>query len=64
MAQHLVRTENFVLENLSSSFSKPNVVDIKLGTILYEDDALPEKRERMIKVAKATTSHETGITIL
>lgn len=50
-----------MLENISSYFTKPNVLDIKLGTILYDDSASQEKKERMIKAAEATTSLETGI---
>lgn len=54
-------SQSIVLENLSNGFSKPNILDVKLGTVLYDDDAPPEKRERMEKAAKATTSFETGI---
>ena len=57
----IVCLQSIVLENLSYPFSKPNILDVKLGTILYDDDASPEKRERMDKAAKATTSHETGV---
>ncbi|KAL1753540.1 hypothetical protein FB107DRAFT_250078 [Schizophyllum commune] len=53
--------QNLVLENLSFPFKKPNILDIKLGTILYDESAAPEKVERMIKTAKETTSLETGV---
>ncbi|KAJ1309366.1 hypothetical protein OPQ81_006145 [Rhizoctonia solani] len=36
-------------------------MDVKLGTILYDDTASEEKRLRMEKVAKETTSFETGV---
>nr|VWP01441.1 NAD-dependent protein deacylase (EC (Regulatory protein SIR2 homolog) [Ganoderma boninense] len=39
----------------------PNILDVKLGTVLYGDDASPEKRERMEKAARDTTSFETGV---
>jgi inositol-polyphosphate multikinase len=52
-----------VLENISYPFKKPNILDIKLGTILYEDAASEEKKQRMIKTAKETTSLETGVRI-
>lgn len=52
---------SIVLENLSHKFLKPNVLDIKLGTVLYDVDASEEKRARMLKTAKATTSFETGV---
>ncbi|OCB86569.1 SAICAR synthase-like protein [Sanghuangporus baumii] len=50
-----------VLENVSSSFTKPNIMDLKLGTVLYEESAPPEKRERMLATARETTSLETGL---
>lgn len=50
-----------MLENLSYSFLKPNTLDIKLGTVLATEDASPEKRARMERVAAETTSKETGI---
>lgn len=53
--------ESIVLENLSKAFTKPNILDIKLGTALYDDDASEEKKQRMIKTAAETTSLETGI---
>ena len=49
------------LQNLSNDFTKPNILDIKLGTQLYDEDASPEKKQRMIQTAKKTTSLETGI---
>jgi len=52
---------SIVLENLANRFSKPNILDIKLGTRLYDDDASEEKKARMIKTAAATTSLTTGI---
>jgi 1D-myo-inositol-tetrakisphosphate 5-kinase/inositol-polyphosphate multikinase len=50
-----------VLENLSFPFLKPNILDIKLGTVLYDATAPPEKVQRMIETARNTTSFETGI---
>ncbi|KAI5363127.1 putative inositol polyphosphate kinase [Septoria linicola] len=46
-----------VLENLEAGFKKPNVLDLKLGSILYDlDKTKPEKAERLDKVASETTS--------
>ncbi|OCH86203.1 SAICAR synthase-like protein [Obba rivulosa] len=50
-----------VLEDLTYRFDRPNVLDIKLGTVLHDLDAPPEKRARMEQVARATTSRETGV---
>ena len=53
--------QSIVLENLSFSFLKPNILDIKLGTVLYDETASPEKVARMQKTALETTSFETGV---
>ncbi|EKM56120.1 uncharacterized protein PHACADRAFT_145233 [Phanerochaete carnosa HHB-10118-sp] len=53
--------QSIVLENLSYGFAKPNILDIKLGTTLYDEDASDEKRARMEKKARETTSLETGV---
>ena len=50
-----------MLENLSHGFLKPNILDIKLGTVLYDETANEEKVARMIETAKNTTSFETGV---
>jgi len=57
----MTAVHSIVLENLSNAFSKPNILDIKLGTRLYDDEANEEKQARMIETAKATTSFETGV---
>jgi 1D-myo-inositol-tetrakisphosphate 5-kinase/inositol-polyphosphate multikinase len=54
--------QSIVLENLAHPFLRPNILDAKLGTVLYDDvDASPEKRKRMIETARKTTSFETGL---
>ncbi|KAF7301789.1 Kinase [Mycena indigotica] len=53
--------ESLVLENLTHPFTKPNVLDVKLGTVLYDETASPEKVARMLKAAENTTSLKTGI---
>ncbi|KIL64107.1 hypothetical protein M378DRAFT_78711 [Amanita muscaria Koide BX008] len=50
-----------VLENLTHRFIKPNVLDAKLGTVLYDEDAPLEKKQRMMETARKTTSFETGV---
>lgn len=57
----IIALHSIVLENLSYPFLKPNILDVKLGTLLYDEDASPEKKERMDKAARDTTTHETGI---
>jgi 1D-myo-inositol-tetrakisphosphate 5-kinase/inositol-polyphosphate multikinase len=53
--------ERLVLENVAYGFVKPCILDVKLGTVLYDQDAPPEKQARMIKAAQDTTSGETGV---
>ena len=53
--------QSIVLENVTHPFLKPNILDVKLGTILYDETASPEKVERMKKKARDTTSLETGV---
>ncbi|KAF9009645.1 hypothetical protein BDQ17DRAFT_1388421 [Cyathus striatus] len=53
--------ESLVLENLSHGFEKPNILDVKLGTVLYDESASEDKVERMKKTARNTTSEETGV---
>ncbi|TIB66859.1 hypothetical protein E3P77_02003 [Wallemia ichthyophaga] len=53
--------EAIVLENLTDYFSIPNICDIKLGKVLYDDHATPEKQQRMEQSSINTTSHATGI---
>ncbi|KAG7453151.1 SAICAR synthase-like protein [Guyanagaster necrorhizus] len=50
-----------VLENLLHHFIRPNILDIKLGTVLYDEDSSAEKVARMEKTARNTTSLETGV---
>ncbi|KDE07622.1 hypothetical protein, variant [Microbotryum lychnidis-dioicae p1A1 Lamole] len=53
--------EMLVLENITYRFLRPNVLDIKLGAQLYDEDASEEKKLRMDEAAKATTSAQTGV---
>ncbi|KAK9767534.1 hypothetical protein K7432_002634 [Basidiobolus ranarum] len=51
------------IEDISSGFRKPCILDIKLGTRLYDDDATSEKKARAIANAEKTTSGSSGIRI-
>ncbi|KAH7920680.1 SAICAR synthase-like protein [Leucogyrophana mollusca] len=50
-----------LLENLTHGFIKPNILDVKLGTVFCDESAPPEKRARMELEARETTSAETGV---
>ncbi|CCK68155.1 inositol polyphosphate multikinase KNAG_0A04850 [Huiozyma naganishii CBS 8797] len=52
-----------VLQNLLAGFNKPNVLDIKLGKVLYDSDASDAKKLRMQEVSKTTTSGSLGFRI-
>lgn len=54
---------HIVLENITHGFSKPNVLDLKLGAQLWDEGAKPEKRARLEKVAAETTSSSLGFRI-
>lgn len=54
---------HIVLENITHGFSKPNVLDLKLGAQLWDDAAKPEKRARLDKVSAETTSGSLGFRI-
>ncbi|BGP48879.1 hypothetical protein JCM10450v2_004758 [Rhodotorula kratochvilovae] len=56
-----IEPEMLVLENLTYRFLRPNVLDIKLGTQLYDEDASLEKQERMREAAAASTSGQAGV---
>jgi len=61
---HMIDADNgVVLENIASGFTKPNILDIKLGARLWADDAPIEKRERMDSIAANTTSGSVGFRV-
>ncbi|RKP38411.1 hypothetical protein BJ085DRAFT_24035 [Dimargaris cristalligena] len=51
------------IENLTRPFRSPSVLDLKLGSRLYEDDASPIKKLRMSAISRITTSFKLGIAI-
>lgn len=54
-------TLSIALEDINKGFSLPCVMDCKIGTRHYDDDATDEKRRRHIAKANATTSAKCGI---
>jgi 1D-myo-inositol-tetrakisphosphate 5-kinase/inositol-polyphosphate multikinase len=52
-----------VLENAAHGFKKANIMDVKLGTRLYADDASDEKKARFSKISEETTHKELGFRI-
>lgn len=59
-----IKTETaIVLENVADHYTKPNILDVKLGAQLWANDAPPAKREKLDRVANETTSKALGIRI-
>ncbi|OAA38818.1 pre-mRNA cleavage complex II protein Clp1 [Metarhizium rileyi] len=52
-----------VLENLTYSYTRPNVLDVKLGRRLYADDAPLEKKRRLEQISLETTHHKYSFRI-
>lgn len=55
--------QNVCLENILHGFTKPCILDLKMGGLLYDEDASEEKRERMINHSITTTSGLLGLRI-
>lgn len=56
-------TKSVVLENQTFGYKHANVLDLKLGTRLYADDAPEQKKERFDKISRETTHHNLGFRI-
>lgn len=52
-----------IVSDLLSGFKRPCMMDVKLGTQLWDESATEEKRIRMDKQSKETTSWTTGLRI-
>ncbi|SMN21061.1 similar to Saccharomyces cerevisiae YDR173C ARG82 Inositol polyphosphate multikinase (IPMK), sequentially phosphorylates Ins(1,4,5)P3 to form Ins(1,3,4,5,6)P5 [Maudiozyma saulgeensis] len=52
-----------VLQNLTAGFKKPNIIDIKLGKLLHDDNATEVKKQRLLEVSQTTTSGSLGFRI-
>ena len=52
-----------VLENVAAHFKKPNILDVKLGSRMWANDAPMAKRVKLDKVAEETTSKPLGLRI-
>lgn len=52
-----------VLENIAAGFSHPNILDVKLGSRLWANDAPESKRRKLDDSARETTSGTLGFRI-
>lgn len=60
-AEETVLHEFLVLEDLTFPFRYPSVLDVKVGTRDYDDEASEEKRRRHIEKCRMTTSATYGV---
>jgi hypothetical protein len=59
----LYSLQHLCLENILNGFTRPCIMDIKLGYKIYEDTADEAKRNKMIKNARGTTIESLGLRI-
>jgi 1D-myo-inositol-tetrakisphosphate 5-kinase/inositol-polyphosphate multikinase len=62
-SRRITTNQAVVLGNAAAGFSKPNILDVKLGVRLYADDAHPDKKARYERVTAETTHKELGFRI-
>lgn len=55
--------QHILIENILIDMNRPCLLDVKLGTILYDAEASEEKRKKMERQAGTTTSGSTGVRI-
>ncbi|KAK3688214.1 inositol polyphosphate kinase-domain-containing protein [Podospora appendiculata] len=55
--------KSVVLENAAYGFTRPNILDAKLGSRLWADDAPLEKRQRFDEISKVTTNGSHGFRV-
>ncbi|KAG1151668.1 hypothetical protein G6F37_005289 [Rhizopus arrhizus] len=55
--------QNICLENILHGFTRPCIMDLKMGALLYDEHATEEKRKKMIEQSINTTSHSLGLRI-
>ncbi|KAF8472050.1 inositol polyphosphate kinase-domain-containing protein [Kalaharituber pfeilii] len=57
------RNTKIVLSNVAYGFTRPCVLDVKLGAQLWDENASAEKRARLDKVSNESTSRNLGMRI-
>ncbi|KAK3940319.1 inositol polyphosphate kinase-domain-containing protein [Diplogelasinospora grovesii] len=59
----IATSKSVVLENAAYGYSHPNILDAKLGSRLWADDAPLEKRQRFDEISRQTTNGSHGFRI-
>lgn len=54
---------SIVLSNATAGFTRPNVIDLKLGSRLWDDDAPMNKRAKLDEIAGSSTSGSLGFRV-
>lgn len=54
---------SIVLSNATAGFVKPNIIDLKLGARLWDDDAPEAKRAKLDEVSNSSTSSSLGFRV-
>lgn len=54
---------SIVLSNATAGFSKPNIIDLKLGARLWDDNAPVPKRKKLDEVSESSTSTSLGFRV-
>jgi len=62
-SRKIATDKSVVLENASYGFKHPNILDAKLGSRLWADDAAQEKKDRFDKITAETTNGTHGFRI-
>lgn len=57
----MVYADYLMMENITSSYRRPCVLDLKMGTRQHGDDASAEKRTKQIAKCAASTSATLGV---